>query len=403
MKLKNLVTTLAVTAGLSMGSVAFAATGGGATIHNAATLTYGAGGLKITAKVDVLVKTIPTAPAFEILTSSPITTAAGETVTINYRISSNANGKDEYNFTGVNANPNGIDDISNPVFNPSNVQLNASVTTIPSTNGKVYIPAGSEGTFAVGDIVRVKNNGQDEYFKVTAIAVGTPADTNLGTHITADEVYTILDLDPANAGGTNAYLGNSDPITNGSIPAGSQIGQVKDFTLTFVAGAPTTPGTDGSYDIEITGNTDGTDDSGNNVPFDSTTNVVGPNTSVVTVVSGAVALTKEACNLTTSGSCAWNNDADWQVNGVAVKTGHILMYRITALANAGQDVTGAKLSDNLSPYVTYQAGTTQLNGVAVADGIATAAGIDVQGINSANLGDIDEDDKAVVTFEVIVK
>ena len=104
MKLHNIAHRFAV-AGIAATSVllssgAMAATGGGATIHNAATLTYNSG-QQVTDWVDVDVLTIGTDPSFELTTAGPFVVNAGETITLAYTITANANGSDSYSLSAA--------------------------------------------------------------------------------------------------------------------------------------------------------------------------------------------------------------------------------------------------------------------------------------------------------------
>lgn len=405
MKMKNLAKALVATAGLSLGSIAFAATGGGATIHNSATLTYGAG-LKVSAKVDVQVKTVPAAPTIETLTSLPVSAVPGQVVDIDYRITSASNGFDAYNMQ-ITQNATSATNGSYSIYPSPIVNLNASITSLASTTGAIYIPAGSGKDFAgssgesfsTSDIIVV--NGY--YYQITNVTEGTPADTNLGNHTLNAEVPTKIELTPAN------NFDNSYPVAPviqpGTIPAGAQVGEVKTITVKFTAGNATTPGTDGEYDITVEGTTGTTDDTtGSPVDFNN-----GGDTGAITLLSGEAVLVKEARNQTMSGNFA--------ASGVTAKAGDIIEYRLTVTPANTNGVTGAKLADTLPSYVEYKAGSTKLNGQQVSDATSGVAfrldpshgGLEVTGseddgaTQNPTAGEIADGEKAVVTFEVEVK
>ena len=90
--MKKLLTGLVALAALSTTGHALATTGGGATIHNAATMTFGTG-QQVTASVDVEVRTIGAAPT---ITSETVVANAGDSITVNYTITGNSNGSDIY-------------------------------------------------------------------------------------------------------------------------------------------------------------------------------------------------------------------------------------------------------------------------------------------------------------------
>lgn len=403
MKIKTLTKAIVATAGLALGSLAFAATGGGATIHNSATLTYG-GGLKVSAKVDVRVRTVAVAPTMETLTTLPVQAVAGQQVNIEYRITSNSNGFDAY-VMQLGQVSNGASDGTYSIVPSAQVNLNASITIGDAAPGIIYIPAGSGKDFdgssgdqlSAGDIVYV-NGG---YYKITAVTEGTIANTNLATNTLNNEVPTTVELEPAIL--TDANYPYAPAITQANTPAGTQIGEVKVITVEFTAGNPDVLGTDGTYDLTLQGTTSATDGAGTVVSFDN-----GGETNAVTVLSGAAELVKEARNKTTGGSFA--------TTGVTAKAGDIIEYRLTVSPVGASAVTGAKLTDILSGYVTYVANTTTLNGQVVADGSGaelfplhtSLGGLEVTGVDNAAVpnatpGSIDVGETAVVIFEVEVQ
>lgn len=405
MTIKTLTKAIAATAGLTLGSLAFAATGGGATIHNSATLTY-SGGLKVSAKVDVQVKTVPTAPTIETLTTLPVQAVAGQVVDIQYRITSTSNGFDAYNMQ-ISQVATGASNGSYTIDPSAIVNLNASFTSLPSSTGAIYIPAGSGQDFAgstgeafsAGDIILIGSG----YYKITAVTVGTAADTNIATNTFQAEVATKLTVEPANIS-DNSYP-VAAPVSPGTYPAGTQIGEVKVITVKFTAGNPSTSGTDGSYDITLEGTTGTTDDTtGNPVVFDN-----GGDTGAVTVLSGDAVLVKEARNKTL------NPTGNFELSGVTAKAGDIIEYRLTVSPATTNSVTGAKLTDTLSGYVNYKVGTTTLNGQPVADATGpikfplhtSLGGLEVTGTDGTTLnatpGTVATGETAVVIFEVEVQ
>jgi uncharacterized repeat protein (TIGR01451 family) len=210
-------------------------------------------------------------------------------------------------------------------------------------------------------------------------------------------------LEPANLS-DNSYPA-APAIQPGTYPAGTQIGEVKVITVKFTVGNPSTSGTDGTYDITLEGVTGTIDDvTGNPITFDN-----GGDTNAVTVISGDAVLVKEARNKTV------NPTGSFLLTGVTAKAGDIIEYRLTVTPATTNDVTGAKLTDTLSDYVEYQAGTTTLNGQPVADSTSAIAfpldpslgGIDVTGtdgsVTNPTVGTIADGETAVVIFESLVK
>ncbi len=332
---------------LAFSAGALAATGGGATIHNAATLTYN-GGQQATDSVDVDVLTIATAPTVT-ASSTAVTANAGDIVVVTYTITNNGNGSDTFSLAGGSVDT-GVAGAPGLALSTASVALGASVTSagstpVNATTGTVYVPAGSETGFAVGDTVIVGGFA----YTVASVIPGTIAST-VGSTTTA-EVPAQINL---------SIVGASPVIGIGTVPAGSQLGEQTTFTLTITPNIPTVPGTNGSHDVYVQGNTSAQDTTGSVVPF---TTQGGGQEVAITVTSGSVQILKEARNVTKGGAFA--------ASGVTAQPGDVLEYRVTATAiapygNAGSSV----LVDELPLYSTYNAGTTTLNGGAVADDVA---------------------------------
>lgn len=337
-------------AALAFSAGALAATGGGATIHNAATLTYN-GSQQATDSVDVDVLTIATAPTITADTTA-VTANSGDNVVITYTITNNANGNDTFSLAGGSVDT-GVAGAPGLALSTGSVALGASVTSLGSTpvnatTGTIYVPAGSETGFTVGDTVVV---GGFTY-TVASVTPGTIAST-VGNTTTA-EVPSQIEL---------TIVGASPVIGVGTVPAGSQVGEQTTFTLTITPNIPTVPGTDGSHDVYVQGNTSAQDVTNTVVPF--TTQATGAEVAI-TVTSGNAQILKEARNVTKGGAFA--------VSGVTAQPGDVLEYRITATALAGfGGVTGAVIVDELPLYSTYSAGSTTLNGGAVADDVGSSA------------------------------
>lgn len=381
-------------AGLLAAGGALADTGGGATIHNAATLTY-AGGV-VTDSVDVEVLTVGTAPT---LVADNVTPSAngGDTYNVTYTITSNSNGADSYSITAgsVDTGTTGT-----PTLTPSttSIPLGASFTSADSTGidadtGTIYIAAGSETNLASGDTVVI--NGFT--YLVDAVRPGTPASTS-GNSTTA-EVPTELDLTLQNG---------APPIGGGTINAGTQVGERATFTVEVIASLPSTQGVDGSHSVYVEGNTSADGPGGSPVPF--TTQGDPAAEVVLTVLSGDVTLVKDARNVTLGGSFA--------ASGVQARPGDTLEYRIRATPVAGSgNAALAVLRDEIPLYTNYVVDSTTLDGAAVSDDAGTgnarfplAAANSGLGINSAtgaadqaSGGIIVDGETATVIFQVIVE
>lgn len=361
-----------------LGNPALAATGGGATIHNAATLTFSGG--EMTATVDVAVLTVGAAPVISV--SGPSNANAGDTATLTYTITSTSNGLDSYTLNASSTDSN----VAAPTLavTPPVISLGASITSRPSTADTIYIAAGSETGLDAGDVVRINIGGTDYLYEITSVTPGTPAFTVGNT--TTPEQPTLIVLSNASSG--------APAIGAGDVPAGVQVGEVATFTVNVTAGAPTVPGSGGSHTVEITGETTAPGPGG--TPEDFTDGGSG----VVIVFSGEAVLTKEVRNVTTGSA--------FSTSGVTARSGDVLEYRLTASPLPGETVTGAVLEDNLPEHTTYVADSTLLNGNPVADDTvgATLLPLDEGGLQintpAGVAGELVDGENAVILFRVSV-
>ena len=374
--LKSFVVFSALTGLMAAGSV-YAAVGGGATIHNAASLTFSGG--QVTAQVNVMVRTIGTPPTF---IAGDIDANSGDAVTVNYQIISNSNGADTYDLD-VDSNDSNVSAPSSLSILPLSIDLGGSITSRPSTVGSIYIAAGSQTHLSGGDVVRMNLGGTDYFYTLAAVIPGTPAFTVGNT--TTPEVATQLQLTPLNA---------APAILNGNIPVGTQVGEVGEFVVALTAGDPTTPGVDGEHELEISGTTGepGPGGPGDVISF------TDPVPVVVTVLSGDATLVKEARNITVDPGSAF------ATTGVTARSGDVIEYRLTAGTVANLDVTVATLTDSIPEHATYVADSTTLNAVPVADVAGTSALVGGMPINSPGgaAGEILDGETAVIIFQVTV-
>ena len=373
--MKKILAITATLAGLFAGSQALAATGGGATIHNAATLSFTGG--QVTAHVDVEVLTIGSAPT---ITSETVVANAGDNVVVQYSIVSNSNGSDIYDLT-VSTNDTDVGAPASLTISPPQVTLGGSITSRPSQAGTVFIAAGSEDNLAPGDTVRINIGGTDYFYTVDAVTPGTPASTTGNT--TTAETPTALSLTPQ---------ASAPAIIAGNVPEGTQVGEVQTFTVELTAGTPTTPGTSGEHEIVIDGTAaaPGPGGPGDVITFDN----VGGGT--VTVLSGDATLVKEVRNVTTGGAFA--------TSGVTARAGDVLEYRLTATPIPGETITGAAITDSIPEFTTYVPNSTTLNGNPVADVGANSALVGGLQVNSPTgaAGEIIDGESAEVIFQVTV-
>lgn len=373
--MKHLIKVLAAIGLLCASQLTLAATGGGATIHNAATLSFSGG--QVTAHVDVDVLTIGSVPTFTAVSESA---NSGDSVNVTYTITSTSNGSDIYDLT-VSTNDTDVSAPSSLTLAPPQVTLGGSITSRPSTAGTIYIAAGSESELVAGDIVRINIGGTDYRYEIGTVTAGTPAFT-VGNTTTA-EVPTAITLTP---------VGAAPAIIVGNVPVGSQVGEVQTIVVSMTAGTPTTPGVGGNHEIVIDGTAaaPGPGGPGDVVTFSD----IG--TGDVSVLSGNASLTKEVRNVTEGGGFA--------TSGVTARSGDVLEYRLTASTIPGETVTGASLTDTLPEFTTYVASSTTLNGAPVADLGSDSPLFTGMPVNSTGgaAGEILDGETAIVTFQVTV-
>jgi len=362
-------------------------TAGGATIHNAATLTFAGG--TVTASVDVSAVTIAAAPTITVDSTANNVNSA-QSFTYTYTVKNNASGADTLSFTAASAN-NGVTGAATLNVNgtggiSSSLTLAGSITSQASTAGVIYIPAGSEAQLAVGDTVSLGGN----LYTVGGITAGTIASTTGNT--TTAETATAVAL---------TIIGASPAITAGSIAAGTQMGEVQTFTTVVTATSASVPGVNGTHTVDLTGSTTATKtvvNGGAAVTY--ATSAVSGNQTITTVLSPNVSLVKEVRNVT-------QGVATFATANVNAQAGDILEYRLTATeATGATNATANVLKDEVPAFTTYVAGSTTLNGVAVVDGALSTlpltnanAGLQINSAGAA-AGVIVASGNAVVKFRV---
>lgn len=364
-------------------------TAGGATIHNAATLTFTGG--TTTSSVDVSVNTIASAPNITV-DSVAQSVSANQNATYTYTITNTANGTDVFSFTANSADVGttgaaGLD-VNGTATNTTSLTLGGSVTSQANTVANtVVIPAGSETNLAAGDTINVGGN----LYTISSITPGTVASTAGNT--TTPETPTTIAVTP---------VGASPAIAVGGAPAGTQIGEVQTFTVVVTASVPATPGVDGTHTVNLTGSTTAVTQGVGGTVVNYSTSAANANETVTTVLSSNVTLLKEVRNVTQGGTFAATATA---------QSGDTLEYRLTATVVVGASATGAVITDEVPAFTTYVPGSTTLNGGVVADGTVPAPGTlpttSANGglsVNSTGAlpGVINAGSPAVVIFQVTV-
>ena len=358
-----------------------AATAGGATVHNVATVSFS--GNTATDSEDVIVGTLATDPTITVDTTAQ-TVAPSATATYTYTFTNNANGSDTFGVASasVDAGISGPPTLNLNGSGTANTSITLGATIVSAASdvgGNVYIPAGSEANLATTDTVVVAGIGT---YTINSITAGTPATTVAG--VTTAENPTILTLTPV-----------SGPAT-GAVPVGTQIGEQTSFTLVLTANTPSVVGVDGTHAVNLTSTTTATD-AGAAVVV-TNTSAGSSNETITTVSASALTFTKEVRNIT--------KGTAFVTTGATVESGDILEYRITATpAPGGGNITSSVLVDDVPANTTYQTGTAKLNTFPVADVGGTLATTTANGglsINSPSggAGVLVDGESAVLLFQV---
>lgn len=374
-----------------------AVTAGGATIHNAATLTFTGGTAR--AQVNVGVQTIAAAPTIGV-SSVAQSVDSGANATYTYTITSNANGSDSFSFAVVGGasvdqyttGAAGLD-VNATTTTSTNLTLGASIASVVSdAAGNVFIPAGSETNLAVGDTIVIAGVGS---YLIATITPGTIASTAGAT--TTAETPTSLTL---------TGIAAAPAIGAGTVASGVQIGEQTTFDVVVTASSAATAATDGTHTVNLSGATTATKttaNGGGSVTY--ATSAGGSTETVTTVLSPNVTLAKTVRNVTQ----ALPAGGAYAATGVNAQAGDILEYKLVATEGTNATAaTGNNLKDEVPAFTTYVAASTTLNGAAVTDGAASSLKlINANGglpINSAGAaaGTIAAGGSATVLFRVTV-
>jgi len=364
-------------------------TAGGATVHNAATLTFTGG--SVTASVDVKVNTIAAAPTITVdLVAQSVN--GGGIATYVYTITNNANGTDTLSFAAASGDAGVAGaptlNVNGTGLNNTSLTLGGSIASTANTVANtIVIPAGSQLGFVATDVVNIGGN----LYTVTGVTTGTIANTPGAT--TNAEIPAVVTVTP---------VGASPVIAIGAATAGTHIGEVQTFNTVVTASTPSVVGVNGTHTVNLTGNTTAVTQGLGGAAVTYITSAGSGNETITTVLSSNVGLIKDVRNVT-QGVAAFATAA------VTAQSGDTLEYRLTATElSGGANALLSVLKDEVPPFTTYVAGSTTLNGVAVVDGpLATLpltnanAGLQINSAGAA-AGTINAGTSATVLFQVTV-
>ncbi|MBL0226240.1 MAG: DUF11 domain-containing protein [Geobacteraceae bacterium] len=287
-------------------------------IINTATVNYrDTGGVAqnpVTAQATVTVILVASAPTLN--APADLSTTSGTAVIYNYEITATANGPDSYNLTRTIAESAGITPgTSTAVISTPSVTLGASTLAAPVTIASagitpITVPSDGTANVTVNGIV-----GGDTVF------IGGQAYT----------VASIVD----NANGTSTINVNGNGAASALLQPGTLIAERQTFTVTV------TPGT-----IIATGDQTVT------VPVTATSVADGTksasDTTITTVQVANLQVLKEVSTDGTTFSAS-----------VSRAPGQTIYYRITVTNNGAANATSVVITDPLTVYTIYTAGSAK--------------------------------------------
>jgi uncharacterized repeat protein (TIGR01451 family) len=285
-------------------------------IRNTATVRYNdAGGTAqtpVTAQADVTVTLVAAAPT---LSAPPDqSTQPGSPVTYNYTITANANGPDTYNLSRTFAESAGITPgTSTAVPSVASVLLGATTFATPTTitaAGITPITVPSDGVAGGG---------------LNGIAAGDTVVIGAATYI----VSSVVD----NANGTSTVNVTGNGTASALLPYGTLIAEQQAFTVLVTPGTVTAT-TNQSVTVDLIATSAA-------VPAISSTDQ-----TITTVLVANLSVVKEVSKDGTA----------WSVATTAAP-GTLLYYRITVTNNGGANATSVVITDPLTTYTAYVAGS----------------------------------------------
>ncbi len=354
-----------------------ASTGAQATIHSSAKLTYNGGSAYASATVKV--KLVAAAVDISVNTTTA-TVEAGQNVQFTYTFAANANGKDTYTLATENLQNDGVDTPTISFSGGNSVELGASIMSTPmDTNNVLKIPAATQDMFDDNDIVRV-SDGNGTYpgtYRVISRTAGSVATTDTNGN-TIPESPALITLQTV----TGSDLAN--------VPAGVQIGEVKEVVVTVTTGTVNGGAANPEHTINfsVTSSTDAN--------AKSTSSDAGNNEIVISVtVPSTLVFTKEV-------KLSSATDSTY-VSFMEASPGDALTYRITVSNNSAAIVTGAKVMDVIPNFTIYIADSIKLNDAAYTGDLPWSVNtMPVKSASAVNGGDILANETAVVTYQVTI-
>lgn len=297
---------------LAFAPSALASTAANTSIVNTATVNYNdAGGVAqtpVTASVTVSVTLVPAA----VTLSSPAnqTIAQGNSATLTYTITSNANGPDTYNLAST-ATPTNVTAVT-PTL-PASISLGGTTLAV--------------ATLATDTSITVPYDGNVSNASINGIAVG-------GTVVVGAGAFTVTSI-VKNAGANTAVVGLSAAV-GAVVAAGQIVGERKTFTETVPSGTVSS-GSSGTQSVSTTA-----------------TSATAPNPA--TTQATPTVITVDRPTLTVAKTVSTDGGATYVASGSAAP-GTVLIYKVVATNTGSTNATAVAFTDVVPAYLTYVNGS----------------------------------------------
>ena len=368
---------------LVLGSEALAAgTAANTQLQNTVTVNYdniaGTPQTAVTASVTITVNLVQAIPSISINSTTPSTLtniAEGQTVTVNYQVTSNSNGPDSYDLNLTESTASGFLSATNSAYASTN-------TTIPNTGTIATLGATTVGTASLTfsntagagsnqcvypgtDVcaIEVPNDGANNG-TVNGIAVAAEVKINNGTTSVYCTVASVTDTNggapyiPTTQGSTitvqNCYADAAQTAPLGStfaIARGNSIYQTTAVTVTYTMGT-LSGGSSDTTTISVQAQT--TTGSNQSAAVTTAITVNAPSLVIHKFVRNTSGSGNPASCPTTGYACLVANGQTYYASGVTANPGNTLEYAVL-VENQASNVKNVVLTDPLVTFTSYVA------------------------------------------------
>ncbi len=323
-------------------------------IRNSVTVDYddagGAAQTAATADVDITVNLVEAAPtvAFDSLASDPLDpVGVGETISLVYTVTSNANGLDTYTVgTAQTPNPGGVVTFGT-ITPPSPVSLGA---TTASLGAAISSFEAADVAAGAGTQITVPADDNGDGADINGLVIGDTVRVAGGICIVND----ITEPGAGNEANATATLEVDQCVGTGTLNDADQIGEQLIVTVEV------TGDTAGTADVTVTFTSDtGTNPSANG----GTQSVViaAPNVQVFKFVRNQTTANNPASCTGTTGladaaACVSIGGNTYYKSGVTTDPGDTLDYAIV-IVNSGALATAVQVTDAIAAFTTFSGAT----------------------------------------------